>query len=268
MNPDDIIHIGPLAFALDRLIAVGLILIFLAALDWIVRRYRVTGWQPALLAVLAGLFAARMGHVWHYRESYALEPMAALQVWLGGWDWRLGVAGAGIVLVLSLRRRRPVIAGLGVLGAVSLAWAVFHAAGEATPPLRLPPEVELKSIGGGVIGPASWSGRPAVLNLWASWCPPCRREMPMLVEAAGAERRATILLVNQGEQPARIIAFLQAQGLDPAHIALDPSGILGEMAGARALPTTLFIGSDGTVRQVHVGEITRVQLDIAIRALE
>lgn len=90
----------------------------------------------------------------------------------------------------------------------------------------------------------------------------------MLTQAARAEHRATILLVNQGEQPAQVSAFLRAQGLDPAHVALDPAGLLGEMAGAAALPTTLFIASDGTVRQVHTGELTRVQLDIAIRALE
>lgn len=59
MNPDNIIQIGPLALALDRLVAVGLMLAFLTALDWIVRRYRVAAWQPAGVALLAGLVAAR-----------------------------------------------------------------------------------------------------------------------------------------------------------------------------------------------------------------
>ena len=273
MNPDNIIQIGPLALALDRLVAVGLMLAFLTALDWIVRRYRVATWQPAGVALLAGLVAARAGHVWQYRESYALEPVAALQAWLGGWDWRAGVAATGLVLLLTMRRRKPVLAGLGVLGGLTLAWAGFLAAGENKSLLRLPQALTLERVAAepGTLPPwqiGDLQGRPIVLNLWATWCPPCRREMPMLTRAAATERRAEILLVNQGETPAQITAFLRAQGLDPAHVASDPSGLLSEMTGAGALPTTLFIASDGTVRQVHTGEINRVQLDIAIRALE
>lgn len=273
MNPDNIIQIGPLALALDRLVAVGLMLAFLTALDWIVRRYRVAAWQPAGVALLAGLVAARAGHVWQYRESYALEPVAALQAWLGGWDWRAGLAATGLVLLLTMRRRKPVLAGLGVLGGLTLAWAGFLAAGENKSLLRLPQALTLERVAAepGTLPP--WQigdpqGRPIVLNLWATWCPPCRREMPMLTRAAATERRAEILLVNQGETPAQITAFLRAQGLDPAHVASDPSGLLSEMTGAGALPTTLFIASDDTIRQVHTGEITRVQLDIAIRSLE
>lgn len=273
MNPDNIIQIGPLALALDRLVAVGLMLAFLTALDWIVRRYRVAAWQPAGVALLAGLVAARAGHVWQYRESYALEPVAALQAWLGGWDWRAGVAATGLVLLLTMSRRKPVLAGLGVLGGLTLAWAGFLAAGENKSLLRLPQALTLERVAAepGTLPPwqiGDLQGRPIVLNLWATWCPPCRREMPMLTRAAATERRAEILLVNQGETPAQITAFLRAQGLDPAHVASDPSGLLSEMTGAGALPTTLFIASDGTVRQVHTGEITRVQLDIAIRSLE
>ena len=273
MNPDDIIQIGPLALALDRLVAVALLLAFLTALDWIVRRYRVDAWHPAAVAILAGLVAARASHVWQHRESYALEPVAALQAWLGGWDWLAGVAAAGLVMVLILRRREPVIAGLGALAVLSLAWAGFLAAGSGQSALRLPQNLMLERVEVQAGAPGSWRigdlrGRPIVLNLWATWCPPCRREMPMLTQAAAMERRVEILLVNQGETPAQVMAFLRAQGLAPTRIATDPSGLLGEMTGAGALPTTVFIDGDGTVRQIHTGEITRVQLDIGIRSLE
>lgn len=273
MNPDTIIQIGPLALALDRLLAVGLMLAFLTALDWIARRYRAAAWQPAGLALLAGIIAARAGHVWQYRESYALEPVAALQAWLGGWDWRAGVAAAGLVVIVTLRQSRPVLAGLGVLAGLTLAWAGFLAAGESKSSLRLPQALTLERVTAEPGVSPHWQigdlrGRPIVLNLWATWCPPCRREMPMLTRTAATEPRAEILLVNQGETSSQIRVFLRDQGLDPAHVASDPSGLLSEMTGAGALPTTLFIASDGTVRQVHTGEITRVQLDIAIRALE
>ena len=273
VNPDNIITIGPLALALDRLVALGLILAFLAMLDWIVRRYRVKARQPAVLAALAGLLAARAAHVWTYRASYALEPVAILQVWLGGWDWRAGVAAAALVLAFTLRQPRPLAAALAGLGVLTLLWLAFLGMGAGQPAMRLPQGLVLTGVHPEAGQAPTWSigqlrGRPLVINLWASWCPPCRREMPILIAAASDEARATILLVNQGEPPTKVADFLRAEGLDPAHVALDPDGLVGEMARAGALPTTLFIDRDGTVRQVHIGVLTRVQIDIAIRALE
>ena len=248
MNPQDVIQIGPVALALDRLVALVLIAGFIAAIDRIVQHWRIRAWHPAVLAVIGGLVSARIGHVWQYRESYALDPAAVLQAWLGGWHWVAGVAGAALVL-----------------GLLSGLWAIFLAIGQDRPMIRLPQGVALEQVPAGVATlPA---GQPLVINLWATWCPPCRRELPMLASAAASERRAAIVLVDQGEDGAAVAAFLRRQQLDPLHIMLDPSGQLGAWAGAKALPTTLFVDAGGNVRQVHMGEITRVQLDIGIRTI-
>lgn len=273
LNPEDIVQLGPLAIALDRLVAIALILAFLSGLDWIVRRYRVKAWQPAFLALFAGLVAARIGHVWEYRESYALEPIAALQAWLGGWNWLAGVAAAAVVIALTLRSPRSASAALGLLGALSLIWLGFVSLGGDRPALRLPPDLVLERLATaeGAAGPLRLSdlrGRPAVINLWATWCPPCRREMPMLTQTARTEQRVAIVMANQGEKAEQVSTYLRSQGLDPAHVALDPSGQLGSMVKLGALPTTIFVDREGKVRQVHTGEINRVQLDIAIRALD
>lgn len=267
MNPDDIIQIGPLAMALDRLVAIGLILTFLAGIDWIVRRFAIAGWQPAGLALLAGLVGARAAHVWVHRESFALDPVVALQAWLGGWVWSPGVVTAALALVVILRKLRPIAAGLGLLAALSAVWWAFAEGQTPRSAILLPTGLRFDMAQGGSITAVDLRGRPAVLNLWASWCPPCRREMPMLIDAAANERRAAVLLVNQGETPAQLRAFLQGQGLPPSHVALDQAGVLGTLTGSPALPTTLFVAADGTIRQTQVGEISRVQLDIAIRAL-
>lgn len=265
MNPQDVIQIGPVALALDRLVALVLIAGFIAAIDRIVQHWRIRAWHPAVLAVIGGLVSARIGHVWQYRESYALDPAAVLQAWLGGWHWVAGVAGAALVLVASLRRQRAVMAALLVLGQLSGLWAIFLAIGQDRPMIRLPQGVALEQVPAGVATlPA---GQPLVINLWATWCPPCRRELPMLASAAASERRAAIVLVDQGEDGAAVAAFLRRQQLDPLHVMLDPSGQLGAWAGAKALPTTLFVDAGGNVRQVHMGEITRVQLDIGIRTI-
>jgi len=268
MTPDAIIQIGPLVMALDRLVAMGLILVFLAGMDWIVRRFRVSSWQPAALALLAGLVGARAAYVWANRDSFALDPVVSLQAWLGGWMWSAGVAAAALALAVILRKPRPVAAGLGLLAALSAVWWVFAEGQAPRSAILLPADLRFDMAQGASITAGDLRGRPAVLNLWASWCPPCRREMPMLIDAAGRERRAAVLMVNQGEGPEQVRAFLEGQGLSARHVTLDQDGTLGAIAGSPALPTTLFIAADGTIRQTHVGEISRVQLDIAIRALE
>lgn len=267
MNPNDIIQIGPLAMALDRLVAVGLILAFLAGMDWIVRRFRAPSWHPAALALLAGLVGARAAYVWAHRDSFALDPVVALQAWLGGWVWSAGVATAALALIITLRKPRTIAAGLSLLAALSAIWWAFAEGQVPRSRTLLPATLRIDMAQGGSITAGDMHGRPAVLNLWASWCPPCRREMPMLIDAASRERRVKILLVNQGETSAQLHAFLQGQGLPPRDVALDQEGVLGTLTGSPALPTTLFIAADGTIRQTHVGEISRVQLDIAIRAL-
>lgn len=269
MNPDDIVHIGPLAMALDRLIALGLILVFLGAMEQVLRWFG-TGPQrqaaplTSAIALLVGLVAARAAYVWSHRDSFALDPVAALYVWLGGWTWSAGVIAAGVALVVMLRSRRAVVPSLGLLAALATVWA-FAERQEPRAPILLPADLPFIMAQGGATTTAELRGKPLVINLWASWCPPCRREMPMLIAAAGRERRATILLVNQGEPPDHVRAFLATQGLSGRDVALDPHGVLGTLAAAPALPTTLFVAADGTIRHIHVGEISRVQLDIAIR---
>ena len=267
MNPNDIIQIGPLVMALDRLVAMGLILAFLAGMDWIMRRFHVSSWQPGALALLAGLVGARAAYVWVHRESFALDQVVALQAWLGGWVWSAGVVTAALALVVILRKPRPIGAGLGLLATLSAVWWAFAEGQAPRSAILLPAGLRFDMAQRGSITAGDLRGRPAVLNLWASWCPPCRREMPMLIDAASRERRAALLLVNQGEASERVSTFLQGQGLSARHVALDQTGNLGAIAGSPALPTTLFVAADGTIRQTHVGEISRVQLDIAIRAL-
>lgn len=267
MISDQIVHIGPLALALGRLAAVAAFLVFLVAIDQIVGRWGAAIRQPGLAALIAGLIAARAAYVWRYRESFGLDPYAALQAWLGGWDWLFGVAAAALVVVIVLKTPRGKVLGFATLGMLSLAWWGFLSSSEKQAPLRLPSALSVELSDRRTLTLQALHGRPFVLNLWATWCPPCRREMPMLVRAAHEEKRATILLVDQGEEPGRVRQFLREQGLDPAAVAFDQQGMLGTFAGAQALPTTLFIDGQGTLRQMHMGEMTRVQLEIAVREL-
>jgi thiol-disulfide isomerase/thioredoxin len=112
---------------------------------------------------------------------------------------------------------------------------------------------------------AEFRGRPVILNLWATWCPPCRRETPMLVRAAGEAAAVPIVLVNQGEGREVVLRYITSEGLGSAPFALDPDSTLTALTGSRALPTTLLLDGQGTVRAVHMGEISRVQIDVLRR---
>ena len=106
MNPDDVVSLGPLVLALDRVVALGLFAVFLWAIDWIVRRHGAGRASLGWWALAAGLIAARLDYVAVHRASFALEPLEALRVWLGGWTWFTGVIAALAVLGGRLGRTR------------------------------------------------------------------------------------------------------------------------------------------------------------------
>jgi len=103
---------------------------------------------------------------------------------------------------------------------------------------------------------ADLRGRAVVLNFWATWCPPCRAEMPSLQQLAeiyGPEQ-LVVLAVNVGEGPRRISQYLQASGLNLT-VLLDQNSEIARTWGASALPTTYLFDADGRPRQRVLGEL-------------
>jgi thiol-disulfide isomerase/thioredoxin len=130
------------------------------------------------------------------------------------------------------------------------------------------PELAVERLGGGTVSLASFRGQPVVLNLWASWCPPCRREMPVLEAAQQARPDVQFLFVNQGEGAPAVRQYLQIEQLSELqNILLDPADRVGRHFRTRALPTTLFFNTAGQLVDTHLGALTRAHLDEHLRAL-
>lgn len=156
-----------------------------------------------------------------------------------------------------------------VLAAVAV-WAGFIALQQPSLPdfepsgtkLPLPAEgdfagVTLADFEGIIVGQ---QGRPVVVNVWASWCGPCRAEMPLLQTAAesyGTE--AVILGVAANDDPSSAQAFLDELGISYPN-TFDTTGRIHDALDVRAFPTTYVFGVDGTLRAQVNGGISEQRL--------
>lgn len=145
---------------------------------------------------------------------------------------------------------------LVVLGAPLGAQAL--APGEPAPDIRLP------TLGGPETSLAALRGRPVLVNFWASWCGPCREEMPLIVAAYEAHRRAglQVLAVNlrDQEEHGRDVERFVAQFQLPFPVLLDQRGRIRRRYQVAGVPTSVFVDAGGAVRVVHPGPITQEAL--------
>jgi peroxiredoxin len=105
-------------------------------------------------------------------------------------------------------------------------------------------------------------GRPVLLNFWATWCPPCRLEMPELQQTQQdyEAQNLVVLTINEAESAEQVRDFFDELGLTMPAV-LDSDGDVGNAYGAAFLPSTIFINPDGVITAMHRGIISRSQID-------
>lgn len=118
------------------------------------------------------------------------------------------------------------------------------------------PDFSLETPEGEKISLSELRGSPVLINLWTSWCPPCRMEMPALQKVYDEYRHQgfEILAVNSTLQDNRedAVHFANELGLN-FPILLDPEGNVSRLYQLQSLPTSFFIGKDGVIREVVIG---------------
>ncbi len=128
------------------------------------------------------------------------------------------------------------------------------------------PSVVLMPLEGQQVQLTDFKGKPIVLNAWATWCGPCRREMPMLVEAARANPEVHFVFLNISDGPEAVRAFEKELKLKIPNVLLDPEAKLSDPLRIQGLPVTLFYDAEGTLVNRHIGEISAAELKALLQA--
>jgi thiol-disulfide isomerase/thioredoxin len=257
------VSIGPLSLSIGHLLLVIAFALALLIGGVLGRKYRVPVAGSVADIFVVAMLSARVGFVIHYFEHYQNDLLGIIDIRDGGFDVLWGISGAilftGFLLWRRKAQRKP-------LATAALTGALFWAATAGTITLieqqaRGMPEVTLRSLNGEVVPMEQLApGKPLVVNLWATWCPPCIREMPVLEEAQQIYPDVAFVFANQREQPETIRSFLEENRLNLSNLYRDDQAQLALAVGSNGLPTTLFYNDQGELVDSHMGELSRATL--------
>lgn len=225
---------------------------------------------PFLLAWKLSLILTDFRDVVRYPQLLLYSAGGGMNILIGA------LAGAGWLAVRWFRHRpgRPVNRSLlAALGVVVVAAAALTAISRTTPvdagdaPAAV--ELTLTDPTGGSWTASSDRGQVIVLNFWASWCPPCRAEMPILDRAAAENRYSGVAIyaVNAvlTEKSPEAGTLWMEENAFTLPVLLDDRGEGSRLFGISSLPTTIVMDPEGQVVRMKVGAISRSWLVSAIR---
>lgn len=257
------VNIGPFAFQMAHILVLACAFVAIAV-GWLVGRKREIGisnvmFDMALVAVPTGraVFVATWFSV--YRDS----PWSVFDIRDGGLEMWTALIAALLMAVWRIRQRPALLKPLfvGLLAGIS-AWTIFYVTGWSGTPLpQTLPAISLVEMDGRtkpLLTPAD--GRAMVVNMWATWCPPCQREMPALARAQSKHTNVSFVFVNQGESLDVVRRYLHMLPFHLDHVLVDEGNLLGKAMDSTALPMTLIYGANGMLVYSHQGLISEAVL--------
>lgn len=255
-------QVGPLAFPFS-------LLLVLAAVVAAMIVGRLLGKQGArevesLLwqTLVAGLLVSRLAYVWQFREVYFDAPLGIFDIRDGGWAPVAGLIGAAaFAFMRQLRRpaiRQPLWSAFAT-GAIVWGMGTLALSIETMDRPKLPP-LELISLEGATVKLSDFQGKPTVVNLWATWCAPCVREMPVMQQAQASRPAVNFVFINAGESPQRVQGWLHSHKLPLKNVLLDARMQAAAQFEAPGFPTTLFFDAKGELVSVRMGELSPATL--------
>lgn len=284
MSISDSIAVGPLLLptqALLLVVATAAALGVLGLLRDAEPSSRAGAETRLFIALVAGVLAARLGWILQHWDVYAESPWAVLAFRDGGYlPWVGVLGGMGTVAVLLLRLPAPLGEGKNAnaegvatqaravlrrqlsipAGVAALVLAVGQLLLSVNARVEPLPEFEVLDLAGSAVRLPGGRGRPQVINLWASWCAPCRREMPAFARVQAQRPDVDFIYLNIGERVDEIVAFTRVLGVPLAPILRDPQGRVPERLEVRGYPTTLILDVEGRLVHRRSGELSEPSL--------
>ena len=165
-----------------------------------------------------------------------------------------------------MSRRWALAAGLSLVATAAVAGFLVrralappHVPPQAAAPLAVKrlPNLTLPDVGGQPRSLSEWKGHPLLINFWATWCGPCRREIPFLksLRQEHASQGLEVVGVALDFRDA-VAAYARSNGIDYPLLIADQDGMVTQAFGLRAvLPSTVFVDRDGRIVAVKVGEL-------------
>ena len=145
------------------------------------------------------------------------------------------------------------------------------ACNSAQPAARLggpAPDFNLPTADGGTVRLADLKGKPVLINFWATWCQPCREEMPAMQELYEQYRdRGLMILAVDMEEDLRPVRRWIDQGGYTFTFLLDSEGEQVKRYNINASPTSYFVGRDGVIRDLKLGALSRTEMQTKIEKL-
>jgi thiol-disulfide isomerase/thioredoxin len=157
------------------------------------------------------------------------------------------------------------VTAMALLLAGTWALSTFRASQDVSPGAAPPIEIDNLDPGQPPISLAGYRGRAVVVNFWATWCVPCRTELPAFQqEHTALGDRAVFLGVNTQDNRDYARALLRDLGVAYPS-GFDPAGTVAGAYGLYGMPTTVLVDPTGQIAERHTGELTRDHLDELIR---
>ncbi|ODT15884.1 MAG: thiol:disulfide interchange protein [Kaistia sp. SCN 65-12] len=169
----------------------------------------------------------------------------------------------------SIGRRLAILAPVAIFAALAVIFIIRLEQGgnsslipsalinRPVPVTVLPPLAGLDRPG---IDSADFIGKVTLVNIWASWCGPCREEHPFLEQLA-ADKRINLVGINYKDRPTNALAFLGQLGNPYAAVGVDEKGRSSIDWGVYGVPETFVVGRDGTIRYKFVGPLSAESLE-------